>query len=451
MTASLDRRRLLQLGLGGAAGALGLGLASCARGPGGSKEGSFKQPRVNIPDQYAGRKPVIAWSAFGGGSGEAMAEIATMFNDSQTDIFLDVQFQGSYGDIGQKLVASMQSGVAPDMVIVAEDSQGQLQMQEVASPLNEFVSPETINRLNKVMIDQWTVNGQIYQIPFARSTPVFYYNRDLYAKIGLPDRGPETWTEFLDWAEEIHKFKNPQGDPTPALTSTNSGWYFQAFIWEWGGKYSDGLDVMVNQGGAVEAAQYFNDLYVKHGYGAANVGQDSFNNGFVASGIYSTASLATIEGAAKDRIGAAFIPAEKERAVPTGGSGWTVPIGIERTNKEAAGQVMEFFAQAENAAYWTLRSGYVPITEDATETDIFKNQVAKNPNYQVAPDQLEYARGTDPARSFVPGSGDILDTYIGLIYASDEPVQSVLDRMATKLQRAADNVRPAYDLLMSGG
>lgn len=452
MTRSLGRRQLLQLGMGGAAGAAGLaGLSSCARGPGGSPEGSFGQPRVNVPAEFSKRKAIVAWSAFGGLAGDAMTELAKNFNRDQNDIYLDVQFQGGYGDVGQKLVASMQSGVAPDMVIVAEDSQGQLEMQEVASPLNEFVSKDTLDRLNKVMLDQWTVRGQIYQIPFARSTPVFYYNRDIYAKAGLPDRGPETWTEFREWAKEIRKVKDPQGNPMPCLTGSNSGWYFQAFIWEFGGKYSEGLDVLVNKGGAVDAAQYFHDLYVTDGLAIPNAGQDTFNNGFVASGIYSTASLSTIEQASDARVGAAFIPAEVERAVPTGGSGWTVPIGIERENKFAAGKVMEYFAQPENAAYWTLKSGYVPITKDATDTDIFRNQVADNPNYQVAPDQLEYARGTDPARSFVPGSGDMLGQYIGLIYSSEEPVQPILDRLATQLQRAADNVRPAYDKLMNGG
>src|SRR5699024_3761815 len=221
MTHSLGRRQLLRLGLGGAAGAAGLaGLGSCARGPGGSPEGSFGQPRVNVPPEYAKRKPIVAWSAFGGLAGDAMAELARRFNRSQQDIYLDVQFQGSYGDIGQKLVASMQSGVAPDMVSVAEDSQGQLQMQEVAYPLHDSVSQETLDRMNEVMLDQWTVRGQVYQIPFARSTPIFYYNKDIYAKAGLPDRGPRTWSEFREWATEIHKVKNPQGDPTPCLTGS---------------------------------------------------------------------------------------------------------------------------------------------------------------------------------------------------------------------------------------
>jgi len=30
-------------------------------------------------------------------------------------------------------------------------------------------------------------------VPYARSTPLFYYNKDHYAAAGLPDRAPETW------------------------------------------------------------------------------------------------------------------------------------------------------------------------------------------------------------------------------------------------------------------
>lgn len=42
--------------------------------------------------------------------------------------------------------------------------------------------------------------GVTYWIPFARSTPIFYYNRDAWAEAGLPDHGPETWNEFAEWA-----------------------------------------------------------------------------------------------------------------------------------------------------------------------------------------------------------------------------------------------------------
>ncbi len=34
------------------------------------------------------------------------------------------------------------------------------------------------------------MKGQSWAVPFARSTPILYYNRDAFAKAGLPDRGP---------------------------------------------------------------------------------------------------------------------------------------------------------------------------------------------------------------------------------------------------------------------
>lgn len=448
MKRTIGRRGLLSLGAAAGA-ASAFGLSSCANGPGGSPEGSFKQADANVPGKYAKRQVIVMWSAWGGIKGEAIQKLADKFNKSQKDIYLDVQFQGSYGDIQQKITASLQNGTAPDMFAVSEGDQGKMEMQEVAAPLNEYIDKETMDRFNDAMIKQWTVNGQVYQVPFARSTPLFYYNRDIYKKAGLPDRGPKTWTEFEEWAKEINKLKTSHGDPMPALTSTDSGWYFQAYVWEWKGKLSEGMDVKVNEGGAVEAAKYFHNFFVKKKLGVPNAGQDTFNNGFVASGIYSTASLSQIEDASKDRIGAAFIPAEKQRLVPNGGSGFTVPIGITRERKQAAGQVLMFLAQADNAAYWTVKSGYVPIVDDAVESPLFKEIVKKNPNYQVAPDQLKYAKGTDGVRSFVPGSGDIIANYAGLLYSSSDSPQSTLDRLAGKLQRACDAVRPEYERLMS--
>ena len=46
--------------------------------------------------------------------------------------------------------------------------------------------------------------GKQVVLPFARSTPIFYYNKDAWAKAGLPDRGPNTWDEFnTDFAPKL--------------------------------------------------------------------------------------------------------------------------------------------------------------------------------------------------------------------------------------------------------
>ncbi len=40
-------------------------------------------------------------------------------------------------------------------------------------------------------------------MPFARSTPLFYYNKKHWTAAGLPDRGPNTWDELAQWAPKL--------------------------------------------------------------------------------------------------------------------------------------------------------------------------------------------------------------------------------------------------------
>ena len=443
MPGRISRRQALLSGAGAILGAVGL--AGCARGPGGAKEGSFDQVGAAVPAQYEKRKVIVAWHSFGGTNGEAMMALTDKFNRSQNDIYLDMQFQGSYDTTLEKLTGALQSGSAPDLVTVSEGSQGKLELQQIAQPMNEFFSDEELSRFNKVMLSQWMVGDEVTQLPFARSTPLFYFNRDLYAEIGLPDRAPKTWKEFSEWGAEIHQHKDPHGDPMIMMASDTSAWEYQGYVWEFGGKLSDGLDVTLNKDGAADAADYLRNLCQKKYMAVA--AQDTFNNAFAAGGMYSTASIANITKTAKFRLGVGFMPAEKERACPTGGSGFTMPKGIDRSNKEAAAEVLRFLAQADNAAYWTISTGYVPIVDDAAKSEVFLNKAKEDPNYLMAVHQLKYARSTDPVRSFVPGAGTICSQYISLLYQSDEPVQPLLDRWTSALTRSAENVRPQYEAL----
>src|SRR5437764_14947517 len=80
--------------------------------------------------------------------------------------------------------------------------------------------------------------GQQVVLPFARSTPIFYYNKDAWAKAGLEDRGPKTWDEFV--TSFVPKLKG-QAPTVLGLrgAASYSAWPSQAAEWAHGGSYSD--------------------------------------------------------------------------------------------------------------------------------------------------------------------------------------------------------------------
>ena len=56
--------------------------------------------------------------------------------------------------------------------------------------------------------------GKTYAIPFQRSTPVFYYNKDAFREAGLdPEAPPTTWDEMIEVGKQL-TVKDANGNVT---------------------------------------------------------------------------------------------------------------------------------------------------------------------------------------------------------------------------------------------
>src|SRR5207237_10701711 len=80
-------------------------------------------------------------------------------------------------------------------------------------------------------------------LPRQRSTPIFYYNKDLFQKAGLdPNQPPKNWTELVADAQKL-TVRDPSGQVTqwgvqiPAVDT--SPWIIQGFIIQAGGDLAD--------------------------------------------------------------------------------------------------------------------------------------------------------------------------------------------------------------------
>jgi sn-glycerol 3-phosphate transport system substrate-binding protein len=90
---NISRRRLLK----GAAGAA-TGTAAVSFG---KRSSVLAAPAVI---QESGSKvKVVYWDSFGGANGEASQEAVRRFNESQQDVEVEYQFQGTYEETAQKL------------------------------------------------------------------------------------------------------------------------------------------------------------------------------------------------------------------------------------------------------------------------------------------------------------------------------------------------------------
>ncbi len=449
--ARVTRRKFIFLS-GGAAGALAL--AACGGGSsggnaGGSSGGTTVQQSQSTGTGaavQAGQTRVVFWSSWGGKNGEALTKLVNDFNAAQKDIFVENQFQGTYDETSQKLAAAIAARQVPDMVSLSEVTWNKFSINKTLQSLDDYLKKANFDPKDYVesLINEGTRQGKIWWLPFARSTPLFYYNRTLFKEAGLPDRAPKTWDELRGWGLELQKLNKPDLKAYAFTNAKNfNAWHFQGNVWQWGGNYSDkNLDIKIDQPAAVAAGEWLRKFVHedKLAYMAPDQSVD-FSNGLCAMTQQSTGSLGSILTTAKFDVGTGMLPEQQKFGCPTGGAGLALLAMAPDNRKQAAIEFIKFLMKPENVAFWSKQTGYMPATKSAREAPEMQQQFTSNPNYKVAVDQLPKTQPQDTARLFIPNGDQTIGTGLERILVNNEPAETVFKGVAEQLKRDAQDVK----------
>ena len=454
----LSRRRLLAAMGVGAAGA---GLAACGAPAGGDDGGSsirdgFTQADLTVPPEYEGRTPILFWAPFTGVNYEVLSQLFTEFNESQDEIVAIAESVGSYADLNQQFTAALQARTVPDIVCFPEMQWLQFHTSGALAPLDPYFDDEwNLDVYIQSYVAEGKAGGQTYTVPFARSTPLFYFNKSRYIELGLPEEGPETWEDLAEFAPELASIE-VDGRPLSAMAFSPDAWHGQADIWGFGGVNSnENFEVAINDEAGVEWLEWQRKFIHDDGFGylAQDAGTD-FQSGVTAGWRGSTASLTGQTAAAEGNfeVGVAYMLSKEgeQKQVPTGGSGLHLVRTESQDRQDAAAELFRFLAGPEQSATWHIGTGYVPIVEAAAETQSVQDLVAENPNYQVALNQLENARTADYT-NWDQGSISEIGAAMGRVFGDGEDAQSVLDSLAADLQDTLDDNREEYEAVQFEG
>ena len=437
MTTRINRRTLLK----GAAGTAAAAAAS---------------PVFHAPNVIAQSATEITyWGSFAAGSvnGDAEAGMVDRFNKAQSDVVVKYEFQGSYEETGQKLTAALAAKQTPDVCLLSDVWWFKFYLNQALAPLNDLMTANNVDPADYVdsLINEGNRDGVQYWMPFARSTPLFYYNKAAFQEAGLSE-APKTWDELAAAAPKLVK---KDGDTlTQAAyahrTAANYiAWVFQGLVWAYGGQYSDAdFNMLINQGGAIDAGnQYL--ASVTDGWASTPSDVDAdFLNGLTATMIGSTGGLTRFIKEATFDWGTAFLPEGPAGfGCPTGGSGMAVMAASEK--QDAAFKFVAFTSTPENTAWWSLQTGYMPVRKSAVELPELKDFYDKNPQAKVAVDQLPKTKPQDSARVFVPNGDQIIGKGLEEITVNKAEVQPVFDDVNQTLTDEAQPVKEALQDLQS--
>jgi sn-glycerol 3-phosphate transport system substrate-binding protein len=388
----------------------------------------------------AQKTKITFWYALSGAQGKVIEEMVAKFNQTSKTTQVDVVFQGSYADIAQKLTAAITAKTVPDVAHMG----GAPTLGESGAivPVADLVSDADKKDIFDGFWDYNKYNGKVVSMPFNNSTPMLYYNKDMFTAAGLdPNKPPTTWDELVTAAKALTKDTNNDGKPDQwgFNTHTDTHWYLSAMIMQNGGKIlsDDGKKVIYNSPEGVEALQFWGDLVNKHKVMPPNqhaqAGAD-FTAGKLGMIMRSSSFLATVEKDAKFKVGVAILPGKKVKSVPIGGASLLV-FKTTPEKQKAAWEFVQWMTNADNSLSLFIQTNYVPIRKSVAGLPAVKDYIAKSPNSEVLIKQLEFASAI-PIFSELGNSDEQLRKAVEKVELSSGTAKDALDVAASTINKA---------------
>ena len=435
MTFTLDRRFFLTLASAGAGAAA---LSACG-GPS-TSSGSSETAAANI--DFSGVKPAASidfWSNHPGKSQDVEKSIIEKFHAKYPEIKVNLVTAGAnYEEIAQKFQTAQaaKSGL-PALVVLSDVWWFRYYLNENIIPLDSLIKQLDVklDDFRTSLVNDYKYDGKQWALPYGRSTPLFYYNKDHFAAAGLPDRAPATWQEFAGWAPKLKAASGAKyAFMHPALAGY-AGWTLQNNLWGEGGAWSKDWDITCDSSESVAALQAVQDSVYKDGWAGVSSKEsaDDFAAGLASATLSSTGSLIGILKSAKFNVGVGFLPGgskEQTGVCPTGGAGLGIPSGVSKEQQLAAAMFLQFMTEPENTAAFSAATGYMPTRKSADMTAV----LAKTPQIKTAMDQLAVTRVQDNARAFLPGADQEMAKAAAKILTQQGDVQATMTELKATLE-----------------
>ena len=336
--------------------------------------------------------------AVGGALTEVVDGIVADFEAANPDIKVNAIYSGNYDDTRVRALSALASGEPAQLAVMFSIDAYDLIEQDIIVAFDDIegVDAGWLDSFYPALMANSKIEGKTWGIPFQRSTIVAYYNKDMFRAAGLdPESPPSTWDEMISMGKAL------TSDGTYGLMIPSTGypyWMFQALAIQNGKEVmsDDGLTTYFDDPAVVETLEFWKSLSQEHGImptGTVEWGtlRQAFLEGQTAMMWHSTGNLTAVKNNASFDFGVAELPANVRKGSPTGGGNFYVFKDTSPEEQAAALKLIEFMTAPEQAAAWSIGTGYMGVSPAAYETDALKSYTQEFPPALVARNQLENA------------------------------------------------------------
>jgi len=329
------------------------------------------------------------------------------FNESQSKIHVTEEYQGTYEDLHAKTKSAFTAGEAPEVTIVEIASVQDFGESGLIENLTPFVEKDKldITDYQAGLMENSYVNKNLYAIPYLRSTPILYMNETLLKAAGLDPTGPKNWTQLEEYCRKLSK------NGVVGMTYPINIWITEAFLAQANGSMlsSDNTKANVNSPEMIKGLEFLKKMSTE---GLINIvtgteGSDKakidFKNQKTAMFFSSTADLTYNLNVAKESgfaLNTSFMPADKNYGVPTGGCNMVMISKLPKEKQDAAWAFIKFMTDKERTIKASKNTGYLPTRKSAVDSEEMQKLYKEIPQYKVAVDQLQYAKGRPMVKTY---------------------------------------------------
>lgn len=406
--------------IAGAVGAtMALALVACSPSASESPAASGA-PGPEALTNAEGVTTVTFWHSFGGAAGEALDALVADFNSANDGVIkVEAAYQGSYTDMLAKYAASLRDNSNPTVIIAGDTTSGYLRAvgrsQSPAAMAEANPDDLDLSQLRSVATNYYSVEGELFAVPMASSTPVLWVNPTLLEEAGLdPDVSLATIQDVYDVAKQV---KEKTG--TAGLVMHYDGWWFEqpsamtgsVYCTPDNGRGAEGSATALSLTSDAQKAAFsdLSKIYLD-GYGL-DVGTDyaaamsAFGGGQAAMMLFSSGAAGTIidSGVNFDvRPFPSFGGADGGTVV--GGSALWLSSTADDAQKVAGWKLISYLTSAPAQETFSQATGYVPINTGVNTSPTQQSYLDQHPYAKVFTDQLNSSPVNDATAGCLSGA-----------------------------------------------
>ncbi len=303
-------------------------------------------------------------------------------------------------EVMSRLQADFAARRAPDLVQLVFDGLDFAVTSFGVRPLEELVPPEELAAHFEGFyprgLDLGRLDGRTYGLPYVFSTPVLWYNADLFAAAGLdPEKPPTTWDEARDAAAAIQAATDAVGINVAVFGTFD--WMFQSLVLSNGGRVlSEDRSQLTFDGegalGAVEMLRGLHEAGVKPDLSFAEA-IEAFAAGRMGMYLQTSAVQGFLINSANGvfDLRAARMPAFGDQPTqPVNSGSALIILTTDPVKQRAAWEFMKFATSERGYTIITSEIGYLPLRPSIVDDPEFLGPwVAANPIVLPNLEQLE--------------------------------------------------------------